>query len=79
MHLVIVLLDVLLFKFFIFPEWEILAQYLQVFGLLQPLSVVVLGCVIFALISMSFKEGGFLYVIIKFCLPNSLVTLDLPR
>ena len=48
-------------------------------GLLQPSKMGVFDCIIFALISKSFKEGGFLYVIIKFCLPNSLVALDIPK
>ena len=58
--LVIVLWDVLLFKFLILPDWEIFAQYLQVFGLLNPLIRVVVGWVILALTSMSLREGGFL-------------------
>ena len=65
--------------FFIFPDWQLFAQYLQVLCLLQPLGVIFFGCVIFAPISMSFREGGFMYVIMKYCFPNSLVALDLPR
>ena len=47
--------------------------------LVQPLVVWVLGCGIFALTSMSFNKGGFLYVIIMSWLHSSLVVQDLPR
>ena len=50
----------LLCKLLIVPEWEILLQYLQVCGLLQPLEFGVEDCVIFAVTSMSFREMGLL-------------------
>ena len=67
------LLRFVILRFVIFPDWESLVQYWQVLGLLQPLVVVVLGCGIFALTSMSFNEGGFLYVTIKSWMDSSLV------
>ena len=73
--LVILLKDLLFFKFLILPDWEIFTQYLQVLGLLQPLMVVVLGWAISALSNMSLREGGFLYVIMKSCFTNSLVAM----
>ena len=63
----------------IFPDWDNLVQYWQVLGLVQPLVVSAFGCGILALTSMSFKEGGFLYVTIMSWLHNSLGALDLPR
>ena len=51
-------LYVFFIKFLITPEWEILLQYLQVCGLLQPLDWGLEGCGISALTNISFHEVG---------------------